>query len=55
MDAGARHDEKENIMSEKMYDEEFQRNAVDLWIKNGKSANQVAADPGVSGNSLSNR
>ena len=41
-------------MSEKRYDEEFQRNAVDLWIQSGKSANKVAADLGVTGNSLSN-
>lgn len=41
-------------MSEKRYDEEFQRNAVDLWIKGEKSAKQIADELGVSGNSLSN-
>ena len=36
----------------KRYDEEFQRNAVDHWIKSGKSAAQVASDLGISGYSL---
>lgn len=34
------------------YNEEFQRNAVDKWIKSEKSARQVALDLGVSDNSL---
>ncbi|MCK6382712.1 MAG: transposase [Leptospiraceae bacterium] len=29
------------------YDEEFKRNAVDLWIKSGKSVRVIAADLGV--------
>jgi transposase len=34
------------------YDEEFQRNAVDLWIKGGKPVDQIASDLGVSAYSL---
>ena len=34
------------------YDEDFKRNAVDLWISSGKSAKQIAAELGISDNSL---
>ena len=34
------------------YDEEFQRNAVNLWIRSGKPARQVAEELGVSDASL---
>jgi transposase len=37
----------------KRYDEEFQRNAVNLWIQSGKSAAEISKDLGVSGFSLS--
>ena len=36
------------------YDEEFKRNAVDLWIHSGKNASQIARELGISANSLSN-
>lgn len=39
--------------SGKIYDLEFQKNAVNLWIKSGKSARQIADELGVSSNSLS--
>jgi len=38
---------------EKHYDLEFQKNAVNLWIKSGKSARQIAEELGISSNSLS--
>lgn len=34
------------------YDVEFQKNAVELWLKSGKSATQVAAELGISEQSL---
>ena len=37
----------------KIYDLEFQKNAVNLWIKSRKSARQIAEELGISSNSLS--
>lgn len=34
------------------YDLEFQKNAVELWLKSGKSAAQVASELGISEQSL---
>lgn len=34
------------------YDEQFQRDAVDLWIKSGKPAYKVAEELGISDGSL---
>lgn len=36
----------------KRYDEAFKRSAVELWLQGGKSAAQIAADMGITSQSL---
>jgi len=36
----------------KRYDENFRRNAVELWLTGGKSAQQIAAELGITDQSL---
>jgi len=37
----------------KRYDEEFQRNAVNLWVQSGRPAAEIAKELGISAFSLS--
>ena len=36
----------------KRYDENFKRNAVELWLQGGKSVQQIAAELGISDQSI---
>ena len=38
----------------KRYDENFKRSAVELWLQGGKSVQQIAAELGISDQSLKN-
>jgi len=38
----------------KRYDESFKRSAVELWLQGGKSVQQIAAELGISDQSLKN-
>lgn len=38
----------------KRYDESFKRSAVELWLQGGKSVRQIAAELGISDQSLKN-
>jgi transposase len=41
-------------MAEKKYNRDFQKEAVELWLRSGRSAKQIADELGISANSLSN-
>lgn len=42
----------ENGPGRKRYDEAFKRSAVEMWLKSGKSAAEVAGELGINANTL---
>ena len=48
------NDENQVSRKHKRYDENFKRSAVELWLQGGKSIQQIAAELGISDQSLKN-
>lgn len=46
------NDENQVPRKHKRYDENFKRSAVELWLQGGKSVQQIAAELGISDQSL---